>query len=290
MHAAAATDASARGGGLDAALEALLRVLGCEGSASRIDVLESLVGFIQASLLTSSSTPAMPSSDAAETTSAAIRRMARLAGVDAGCDKAVHVLAGTKAWLAPCLASLPPTFFQPVVPRDALTQSQAAALQGVDTRLSADYTQRRAALLARTRLALQAMAAAPRVGEEDSTGRVEAIAAQLSQWDAAPEVSMERLFTLTHGTCCCIQWTTGMTTPCTGQCLSLDPSQRLDKQGPSSFVRHVRIADVPDRGGRGDARKGSAPPAKGALSDAQYPNDNNPLTVANASSSKRLAT
>ncbi len=39
--------------------------------------------------------------------------------------------------------------------------------------------------------------------------------------------------------------------------MSLDPSQRRKQQGPSSFVRHVRIGEVPDRGGRGDARKGS---------------------------------
>lgn len=158
-------------------------------------VLECLVGFVQASLLV----PTTPDAATHDDTSAAIRRMARLAGVDAGCDDAVHVLAAIQSWLASGLASLPASFFQPVVARDSLTPAQLAALQDMDAKLSADYTQRRAALLARTRLALQAMAAAPRVGEEDSTGRVEAITEQLSKWDARPGVGMEQLFTLTHG-------------------------------------------------------------------------------------------
>lgn len=166
-----------------------------------MEVLECLVGFVQASLL-APPPPLLPSSDddqPAQRESAAIRRIARLAGVNASCDDAVHVLAAVQAWLEPCLASLPPTFFQPVVSESTLSPSQAAALQNIDSQLSKDYSQRRAALLARTRLALQAMAAAPRVGEEDSTGRVEAMAAQLSQWCSVPQVSMEQLFTLTHG-------------------------------------------------------------------------------------------
>lgn len=245
---------------MDSALAALLSVLGCgTGHTSRVEVLECLVGYVQASLLVSDE--ATPNAVDDAHTSAAIRRVARLAGVDAGCDDASHVLGAVRAWLEPCLASLPASFFQPVVARDSLSESQMALLKQLDAKLSADYAQRRAALLARTRLALQAMAAAPRVGEEDSSERVEEIVAQMQQWDAAPAVSVEQLFTLTHG-----GLHSGLCTVCapvtplgfsSGQCLSLDPSQRVDKQGPSSFVRHVRIADVPDRGGRGDARKGT---------------------------------
>lgn len=206
VKAAASADATARSGGLDRALAALLQTLSGAAHpaggdnhivASRVGMLEHLVGFVQAMQLlpapmdTTDAHVDHANKDPMHSTSDAIRHVARLADVDAGCADASHVLAAVRAWLTGCIQELPEDFFQPVVDGQHFTEQQvwsctcqqgalacvlcatgckslcAASysmcallpmqkqmLEQVNSMLQEDYTQRRAALLARTRVCL----------------------------------------------------------------------------------------------------------------------------------------
>ncbi len=197
VTSAASADASARSGGLDRALGALLQTLhgvatpAADGdhhaTPSRVDILEQLVGFVQAIHLlpapmdtVSQQSNCTHGVDVMQLASDAIRHVAQLAGVDAGCADATHVLASVRAWLDGCIPALPGDFFEPVVRETQFSQQQVwggllcicvcvavnitqhslqhsphtqmQMLEQVNSMLHDDYTQRRAALLARTRV------------------------------------------------------------------------------------------------------------------------------------------
>ena len=236
------TEDASRGGRLDRSLTRVARSLNKNSKTNqRIDVLEELVQFVQASLVIASfqqqepattTTPMEIEGDSVEK-SVVIRRIAGLLDVECS-KKCEETLENCYGKLDTALKDLPKSFTSPLLKEETFNDEQTRLLQEVNEALFSEYRIRRQTLSKRASVTLQSLQHSNRIKKEQSKEVKKVIDKGLSSMKDDPAVSFGDLFTATQADLQAFQ-------------------AKVTKDGQTSFetsVKSVIIGKVPDRGGR----------------------------------------
>lgn len=271
VRRACASDADAAGGRLDEALAVLARTVGSAACTTRIDAVDSVVAFIEASSLLASYRSVKDSSDAkagdtdvdasdkamevdtdsadTETARAATTEL-RIAARTLGAQElpsASETLSALESKLDEALQDAPEGHLDRILGDDCaskLTQHEMGVLRRIDDVLRKEYNLRREMLIRRAEVTTTSFLWSPRVkGIREDDVRKE-INSSITEMSSEPNVKLEDVFDARNAALAFAARKT-----------STGDAERLN-----STVKSVRIGAVPDRGGRTDVtRKGSMP-------------------------------